>query len=304
MTGSHDEAAMTWVGTFRGFRGERGCRTKTARRARAAVAVLAMALILDFGCAAPSSNEIRGPVADQVRASIRSGRAAFDGAPFGRLLENGTRDGLADYRFFREHRGDLDAWLNQVAEADFSSLAPSHLEALLINAYNGLTIRSILEHPGVKSIREIDGVWDRIKHRVGRRDLTLDELEHNILRPFFKDPRIHFAVNCASKSCAPLAPFAYDGETLADQLEGRAKLFLTDPRNVRVDEGVLLLSKYFDWYGKDFTAPGWSPRADSIALFVTQYAGPDVVRFIEAAGGRPTISFFDYDWSLNAAPER
>ena len=108
-----------------------------------------------------------------------------------------------------------------MAAADLSTLAPAHLKALLINAYNALTVRTILDHPQVQSIRDIDGAWETLRHRVGGFDLTLDGLEHNLLRPFFKDPRIHFAVNCASRSCAPLPGWAYSGTDLEQQLEGQ-----------------------------------------------------------------------------------
>ena len=83
-------------------------------------------------------------------------------------------------------------------------------------------------------------------------------------------------------------------------LEERSRSFLRDPRNVFVRDGALHLSRYFDWYGEDFTTEGWTPRADSIAAFVAAYAAPGIVEFIRSAGGGPRISFLDYDWSLNA----
>jgi hypothetical protein len=268
---------------------------------RSAISLAALLVASSASCA-PASKPASGPIAEQVQASLAGGRASFDHAEWDRLLAAGTRDGLVDYAHFREHRSRLDAYLARVAEADLGSLEPAHLEALLINAYNAATIRSILDHPQVSSIREIDGVWDEATHLVGGFELTLDTIEHGLLRPYFKDPRIHFAVNCASLSCAPLPGWAFDGERLDDQLEERARAFLSDPRNVLLDDGVLRLSRYFDWYGDDFTAPGWEPREESIAEFVARYAQPPVGEFIELSGGRPKIEFFDYDWSLNQAP--
>jgi uncharacterized protein DUF547 len=162
-------------------------------------------------------------------------------------------------------------------------------------------VASVLDHPRVASIRDIPGVWTERRHRVGGFDLTLDEIEHRILRPFFKDPRIHFALNCASRSCAPLPAWAYDGDRLEAQLEERARAFLADKRNVRVEGSNLLLSRYFDWYGSDFTAAGWRGTAPSIADYVARHAAPDVARFIDKHAGKPPIGFRDYDWSLNAA---
>src|SRR2546425_8906539 len=202
----------------------------------------------------------------------------------------------------QEHRADLESYVKTVAEARLARLAPGHLEALLINAYNAYTVQSILDHPDVSSIREIPGVWTKVRHRVGRFDLTLDEIEHKILRPFFRDPRVHFALNCASRSCAPLPPWAYDGDRIDAQLEERARSFLSDPKNVRVEGSKLVVSKYFDWYGGDFTAAGWKGKAPTLAAYIARYAVPDVKLFIEERkGGRPAITFAEYDWSLNAA---
>ena len=250
-------------------------------------------------CGAPPSERATGAVAEDVTASLESGAQAFEHGAWDRLLAEGTRDGLVDYRYFQLHLMELDAYLATLAEVDAASLAPSHLEAVLINAYNALTIRSILSHPGVGSIREIDGVWSRTRHRVAGHDLTLDEIEHNLLRPFFRDPRIHFALNCASVSCAPLPARAFAGEGLDGQLEDVTRLFLSDPSNARLDGDVLILSRYFDWYGGDFVDSDWAPRAESIPLFVARYAPPEIGAAVES-GGVTAIRFFDYDWSLNA----
>lgn len=271
--------------------------TGTERILAGAALLLAMTA---GACGAPESEPARGPIGAQLQASMEKGRARFDHDPWESLLKAGTRDGLVDYRLFQENRPELEAYLDRVAGADLASLAPDHLKALLINAYNAYTVRSILDAPSVSSIREIDGVWKVARHRVGGFDLTLDEMEHNLLRPWFKDPRIHFAVNCASASCAPLPPWAYDGDRLEGQLEERSRAFLSDSRNVSLEGETLRLSRYFDWYGEDFTQDGWNPRRETIPAFVAAYSTPEIAEFIRAAGDNPRISFLDYDWSLNA----
>jgi uncharacterized membrane protein YdjX (TVP38/TMEM64 family) len=250
-------------------------------------------------CGAPVSEPATGRVAEDVRASLEGGSQTFDHGAWDRLLAAGTKDGLVDYPYFQEHAGELDAYLDHLAEADAADLRPHHLKALLINAYNALTIRSILGDPEVTSIRQIDGVWSTVRHRVLRHELTLDEIEHNLLRPFFRDPRIHFAVNCASISCAPLPGWAFDGDALDAQLEERTRLFLSDPENARLEGGHLVLTRYFDWYGEDFVAEGWAPRAESIPLFVAGYGGPEIAAAVDSAG-ITEVRFSDYDWSLNA----
>ncbi|MFQ5680371.1 MAG: VTT domain-containing protein [Gemmatimonadota bacterium] len=264
-------------------------------------AAAALATLLLTACGAPESRPAGGAVGTEIRVALESGAGRFDERSWDRLLAEGTREGLVDYPYFHARRDSLDAFLEEVAGARLAELAPAELEALLINAYNALTIRTILDHPGVASIREIDGVWTKIRHTVGGHPLTLDNIEHNVLRPFFRDPRIHFAVNCASRSCAPLPRWAFTGERLEEQLDARARAFLTDPGNVRLEGGKLLLSRYFDWYGEDFVGEGWKPRAETIPEFVALYAEPEVREFVASRGGRPPVEFLEYDWSLNAA---
>ncbi len=253
------------------------------------------------GCGAPPAERATGDIAQAMEASLAGGTERFDQAAWEALLSSGTKDGLVDYRFMQAHRAELDAYLARVAGSRLGSLTAGHLEALLINAYNACTVRSILEHPGVASIRDIPGVWTEKRHRVGGFDLTLDDIEHRLLRPFFRDPRLHFALNCASRSCAPLPSWAYDGDRIGEELDERTRTFLSSPANVKVEGTRLRVSKYFDWYGEDFTAAGWTKSAPSVAAFIAPYAAPDVKAFIDRQGGRPSLVFGEYDWSLNAA---
>lgn len=271
----------------------------TFRSAIQAGLVLGLLASTAAACGAPPARPATGPVADDVLAAIERGTESFDHSDWGELLAGGTRDGLVDYTYFQRHQGELDAYLDRLAHADLAALAPRELEALLINAYNALTIRVILDHPHVSSIREIDGVWTRITHPVGGHELTLDEIEHNLLRPFFRDPRVHFVLNCASMSCPPLPPWAFMGEALEEQYEELTRAFLRNPENVRVEDGRLLLSRYFDWYGEDFILEDWDPRAPTIPAFVARYASPEVADFIRERGD-PPVRFLEYDWSLNA----
>lgn len=263
--------------------------------------IAVLAALTALACGPPASQPATGPVADDVRASLETGRERFDHAAWGRLLAEGTRDGLVDYPHFQRRRAELDAYLDRIAAADLAALAPDESKALLINAYNALTLRTILDHPGVASIREIDGVWTRIEHEVGGYRLTLDAIEHNLLRPFYRDPRIHFVLNCASRSCAPLPPWPFEGERLDGQLGELTRSFLSDPANVRIAGERLELSRYFDWYGEDFTAEGWEPRAETIPAFIARYSRPEVAAFVAERDGSPPVRFLEYDWSLNAA---
>ncbi len=250
------------------------------------------------GCAAPAAEQATGAIAEAVERSLGRGTGSFDHSDWDALLREGTREGLVDYAYMHEHRADLDVYVRRLADAELGSLESDELKALLINAYNALTVVVILDHAGVATIRDIDGVWTEITWNVGGHELTLDNIEHNVLRPFFRDPRIHFVVNCASLSCAPLPRWAYTGPELEDQLEEQSRAFLTDPDNVSLEGGELRLSRYFDWYGSDFTEAGWAPRAASIPAFIAPYASDEVRAAIEAEPGIG-FGFSDYDWSLN-----
>jgi len=273
-------------------------------------AVLASAaLVTILGCGAPSSVALKGGAADAVRLGIRSGRGTMASDRFDRVLKKFAREGGArfDYRGLAADPADLDAYLEEVAKADLTRLSRDELLALLVNAYNAATIRSILEtvtpdRPlDVESIRDIPHVFDRTTHRVGGFPLSLDNLEHNLIRPLFKDPRTHFVVNCASRSCPPLPEEAMRGRDLDAQLEGAARRVLSSPDYVRVERGSLRLTKILDWYGADFVTSGYRGAEKSIPGYVRKYASEEVARFIDSAGGRPPVSFLDYDWSLNIA---
>ena len=183
----------------------------------------------------------------------------------------------------------------------FTEMRPSGLpdEARLaywLNLYNALTLQLVLEHYPVGSIREIDGPggspWKRELVTVEGRELSLDEIENAILRVEFSEPRIHFALNCAARSCPPLRAEAFDAARLDEQLEEQTVRFLQDGRENDVDEeGRLHLSRVFEWYAADF-----EKAAGSVAAWVRGY----VDRAVDGA----EIRYREYDWALNEAPGR
>jgi len=186
--------------------------------------------------------------------------------------------------------------------------------AFWINAYNAFTLRAIIDHYPIRgswftlyprnSIRQIDGVWTELTWQAAGRTVTLDDIEHRILRPTFKDARIHFAVNCASISCPPLAAEPYRPATLDAQLDAAARVFLASPEGVRVDGDTLRVSSIFKWYGDDFTGqyapvvPGSRDAGERGILGVIAKYGPSAAAEL-ARSGRPAIRYLSYDWFLN-----
>jgi hypothetical protein len=166
-----------------------------------------------------------------------------------------------------------------------------------INAYNALAIDVVARAWPVASIRDIGSllrpVWKHEAGRVGGRGVTLDEIEHGILRPL-GDPRIHVAIVCASTSCPALAREPYRAAAIDSQLDAAAARFVADrAKGVRVEGRRVRLSRIFDWFAEDFAATG------GVLAFVRRFAAPELAAALEALGPEPPLAWFDYDWSLN-----
>ncbi len=187
----------------------------------------------------------------------------------------------------------LAAYIASLETVEVATLSADEQLAFWINLYNAATVRLILENPSVASIRDIDKPWDTpVATAVGRR-LTLNDIEHRILRPIFKDPRIHYAVNCASIGCPNLAREAYSGETIDAALDKAASAYVNHPRGVEIEDGKVTASKIYGWYRDDF---GRDDRAvlDHIRL----HAAPALAEMLD---GKTRIDAYRYDWRLNAA---
>jgi hypothetical protein len=242
--------------------------------------------------------------------------ADFDVAAYRDLLARVVRGDRVDYRAIVADRAALDRIVAAFAEVPATiekGWAARERMAFWINAYNVFTLRAIVDHYPIRgsrfslsprnSIRQIDGVWTTLEWRAAGRTVTLDDIEHRILRPEFGDARVHMAVNCASKSCPPLRAEPYAGADLDRQLDEAAQRYLASPAGTRVAGGRLLVSRIFEWYGDDFIKryaamhPGSGRAADrAIRGFVERYGPPEA-----AAASRSDlpIRFLDYDWSLN-----
>lgn len=259
---------------------------------------------------APWAAEIKGDVAQQIREGIEHGTGSFDHSKFDAILKQYDRLALRrfDYVGLKAHQNEFEAYLDQIAKADLRQLTRNELLAFFTNAYNAYTLQTILktitpEEPmGVSSIRDIPDVFDAKIHVVGGTTLSLNNIEHNILRPIFKDPRIHFAVNCASAGCPPQADTAYTGGRIDEQLDAAARRTLQSPYYVRVEKDRLLVTKLLDWYGYDFVNPGYQGATGTLPEYIARYATEDVRQFITSRGGNPPVEFPPYDWSLNRVP--
>lgn len=219
-----------------------------------------------------------------------------DNSLYAELLGKYVKNGVVDYQGFKDEEAHLDQYLKILAETDPKTLDPNEQFAFYINAYNAWTIKLILsEYPGVQSIKDLGSFfkspWEKKIARIDGDVITLDHIEHDILRPRFKDPRIHFVVNCASKGCPPLRSKPYRGAVLDRQLTEMTKNFINDPQYNRLQGNTLYVSSIFKWYSEDFN--------DGIVGFFRKYAEGKLKERLQKQTGEIDVEYLDYDWSLN-----
>ncbi len=174
-------------------------------------------------------------------------------------------------------------------------------KAYWINLYNALTVRTVLEHYPVRSIREIDispgffssGPWGKKLVTIEGVDLSLDDIEHRILRPIWEDNRIHYALNCASIGCPDLWPQAFTPENMEDNLEAAAFKFINNSRGVSIVGGRMTISQIYEWYDEDFGGTD-----EGVLEHLLKYARKTLARNITRRIG---LIKTDYDWDLNEA---
>jgi len=222
--------------------------------------------------------------------------AAVDHSLFAELLNDYVENGIVDYQGFKAEEAKLDRYLKVLEKTDTKNLSRNEQFAFYINAYNAWTIKLILSaYPGITSIKELGSVfkspWKKKIARIDGDVITLDTIEHEILRPRFRDPRIHFAVNCASKSCPPLRSEPYKGDILDRQLTEMTKAFINDPASNRLEGDTLYVSAIFKWYSEDFN--------DDIIGFFRKYARGETREVLRARVREIKVEYLEYDWALN-----
>ena len=199
-------------------------------------------------------------------------------------------------------RAALEAYLATLSTTPVSRLSRPEQMAFWINLYNALTVKVVLDHWPVRSIRDIDispglfadGPWGARLITVEGEPLGLDDIEHRILRPIWRDPRIHYAVNCASMGCPDLAAEPYAGDRIDAQLDRAGFEFVNHPRAVRIEKGKLFVSSIYHWFKEDF---GGDDRA--VVAHLCAYAAPALALELQKYD---RIDGHAYDWAINAAP--
>ena len=213
---------------------------------------------------------------------------------------SGERDGIMLFDYAAVSTADrqtLRDYLQQLAEVNVAGLSRDEQRAYWINLYNALTVDVILQHYPVASIRDISGgfftagPWQEKRFQVGGEQVSLDDIEHRILRPIWRDARLHYAVNCASLGCPNLAADAYTADNTEALLDAGAYAYVNHRRGVRVDNGRLIVSSIYEWFREDFDGDD-----AGVIAHLSRYAEGGLK---EALAGITAIDDDEYDWALN-----
>ncbi|MFD2037309.1 DUF547 domain-containing protein [Belliella marina] len=241
-------------------------------------------LLFNFSCGASNLG------AEATKAPSHQG---FDAL----LRKHVSPSGVVDYKGFIEDKAKLDDYCDLLSKnaPDRKTWKKEEQLAYWINAYNAFTIKLITDNYPVESIQDlhpkikiplVNTVWHIKFFKIGGQDANLDEIEHKVLRKEFDEPRIHFAINCASFSCPPLLNEAFAAEKVDAQLDKVAKSFVNDPKRNKISADKIEISKIFSWFKGDFTKNG------SLIDYLNKYSKVKI-------NPKAKVSHLDYDWSLN-----
>lgn len=230
------------------------------------------------------------------------------------VLKEFVTEGLVDYAELQKNPHSLKRYLtdlSRVTEPVFKGWENKQQLAFLINLYNAATLKLIVNHYPVNSIKDIGslfkGPWHQPIITLFGKSITLNRLEHRIIRRDYDEPRIHLALVCGAKGCPQLRSEAYTGEKLNRQLDNQAKVFLNSHTGMQIDRQnrIVYAASIFKWYGKDFVShytpesgfKGFNKTERAVLNFCSQYLSEEDHTYLAASGY--SLKYQDYDWSLN-----
>ncbi len=226
----------------------------------------------------------------------------FDHTIFNELLRTHVdRQGWVDYTALKGDLGKLDIYIANVASAPFYKLGRDQKFALLLNAYNAFTLKLILDYYPIDSIKDIPKAksWDDVRWTIGGNVWSLNQIEHQEIRPKFMEPRIHFALVCAAVGCPPLRNEAYDATRLDEQLNYQTQ-FVHEHKTwfaLDTEKNSVGLTKLYSWYGSDF-----DQLKGSVINYAAEYSS-ELNKHLKS-NQVPAIQWLDYDWGLNSSQNK
>jgi hypothetical protein len=240
---------------------------------------------------------------------------------YGEVLKAYVKNGLVDYAALQKNRIGIDHFVKQIGAVnaeEYQSWSRDQQLSFWINTYNGWFLQIVIDRYPIRgsrilgllypenSVQRIPGIWDNVRTKAAGRDVSLNDIEHKILRPIFQEPRIHFSIVCASLGCPLLRSEPFRPDVLQSQLEDAAKAFINNSSKVRwnPDRNTLQLSSIFDWFADDFQAAAdeswrklYSKKNAGPVAFVSKYLPAEVAAALHKSEAK--IDHFDYDWTLN-----
>lgn len=264
------------------------------------IAVVGWLVVASSSHAAPKAD-----LWERWTAHDSTSTAVIDHAAWSRLLQTYLHDSDSGVNLFayaevtQADRQVLEGYLKRLTATPISTYNRDQQLAYWINLYNALTVDLVLEHYPIESITDIDispgwfsfGPWDKKLVTVEGELLSLNDIEHRILRPGWRDPRIHYAVNCASIGCPNLRSSAFTAKDTDAMLTRGAREYVNHPRGVAIVDGELVVSSIYEWFKEDF---GGTDRG--VIEHLKQYAAPELARSLNE---HDRIGDDRYDWSLN-----
>ena len=276
-------------------------KSLTRARDRIMLGLLGVALLTGVAKAAPGSELLSAWEASVETNAESIDHSAWQGILDTYLTSHPSGINRFDYAALKANAEDaarLAGYLTSLQELDPRHYSRQEQQAYWINFYNALTVRVVVDAYPVDSIRDIYqgwlplGPWDDVHAEVAGMPLTLNNIEHGILRPIWRDPRIHYAVNCASHGCPNLSPTVYTAANTETQLEAGARAYINHPRGASfVDDDFLLISSIYEWYVEDF---GGTEK--TVIDHLMQYAEEELAARLKTFSG--SIDY-EYDWNLN-----
>lgn len=211
------------------------------------------------------------------------------------MLKKYVKDNKVDYIGINSEIDNLKIYLNNISKIKTELLSENEFKALTINAYNAYTVLLILENDfkNLKSIKDIPNAWDIKFCKLSNQTYSLNELENNILRKNWSDPRIHFAINCASNGCPPLQPFAFTAIDIEKQLEIACQSFINSQNCIKIENDLIKINPIFLWYKSDF-----EKNDNTISKFLLLYLQKPSGELVKKLKNN-SFTYFDYDWLIN-----
>lgn len=265
------------------------------RRLRTLLLISAL-LVCTVAGAAPSADPW-----DMWNASDESRAAHIDHSAWQVLIsqyQKTDKDGIARFDYAHVdsvHRRLLNVYIDQLSDLDPRQFTRAEQFAYWVNLYNALVTQLMIKHYPVDSITDLGawyqfGPWDKKVIEVAGQKLSLNDIQHRILRPFWPDPRVFYVLNCASLGCPNLPSFTLSAKNTEQQLSDGARAYINSPRGVAFEDGTLVLSRIYDWYAKDFGGEA------GVRQHLLKYAEPALAQKLKGFDGKTRYRF---DWEVN-----